>query len=234
MNERLWKFGQEFPLDNKFQAVLKTALLRQSLKDEKADVSDNNKMCRKCLIPWTAGYFSVEVVPKCSRSINQIEKLESKRNLTKQQQSLVKYLKTRVGRIAKYTCQICSYKTRVPLDAKVKWAERTEPAPVAKDSELKASYNKYVEETQRKRKHHGKSNAGLKIPPKSNNNTGNGIRPLQGHASSEPKRTSKHFKPSDFKLIQQLLQSSVSTNTTNKPKNTKSNQPVGRLRLGRS
>ncbi|XP_053665856.1 uncharacterized protein LOC128714999 [Anopheles marshallii] len=232
MNKRLWKIGQQFPVDNKFQAVLKMAYLH-SLQHEEADVSDNNKMCRKCLIPWTDGYFSVAVVPKCNRSRKHIEKLESKRKLTKQQQSLVKYLKTRVGRIAKYTCQICSYKTRVPLDAKVKWAERIEPVPVSKDIEFKASYDKWVEETQRKKKRHGKSNAGLKIPPKSNNNTGNAIR-SQGNTPSGPRNTSTHFKPTDFKLIQQLLQSSVSSNADNKAKKSKTNQPVGRLRLGRS
>uniref|UniRef100_A0A182W7P9 Uncharacterized protein n=1 Tax=Anopheles minimus TaxID=112268 RepID=A0A182W7P9_9DIPT len=235
MNERLWEFGQQLPVDNKFQAVLKLALLRKSLDHEAIDAREHYKMCRKCYIPWTAGYFTVEVIPKCKRSRKQVEQLQSRNNLTKQQQSLVKHLETRAGRVAKYTCQICSYKTRIPLDARVKLPERrTVPAQVSKAEELKASYDKWCQETQRKRKHHGKSNAGLKIPVKPFNNTYNAARAQDNTPPGQTNR-SKDFKVKDFKLIQQLLASSVSPNAdTNANQKPKGNQPVGRLRLSRN
>ena len=123
MNERLWTFAQQLPSENKFQAVLKLQLMyvssgyiwlrlvpcvlmalilfrRKSLKHERIQKSEHEKMCRKCHIPWSAGYFSVEIIPGCKRNRRQIDQLQSKGELTKQQQSLLEYLKTRVGRTA--------------------------------------------------------------------------------------------------------------------------------------
>ncbi|XP_049279294.1 uncharacterized protein LOC125761821 [Anopheles funestus] len=221
MNSLLCEFVRQLPADNKFQAVLKIAYWR-ILQGEKIDANESNKMCRKCHMPWTAGYFTVEVIPKCNRSSKQIEKLESRKHLTKQQQSLVKHLKTRVGRVAKYTCQICSCKTRIPLDARVKLPKsvptpKTTPESTASDFMVK------------KPKREENLNAGIKIPPKPEKKTKKGKTP------AALKNTGKQFKPTDFKLIQQLLESAVSSKSnTMANQKPKVNQPVGRLRLSRN
>nr|XP_040231976.2 uncharacterized protein LOC120955309 [Anopheles coluzzii] len=244
MNERLWTFAQQLPSENKFQAVLKLQLMRKSLKHERIQKSEHEKMCRKCHISWSAGYFSVEIIPGCKRNRRQIDQLQSKGELTKQQQSLLEYLKTRVGRTAKYTCGICSYKTRVQLDSNVKLPECKAAITVSKDEQREKAYQQWLEETQRKRKRHGKSTAGLKIPSKltqkapntpSATSTLNATGSKQANPVSQPaaKKGSTPFKPTDFRLIQKLLQSSMASKAKNMqpPKAKQANSSV---RFGRN
>uniref|UniRef100_A0A182JSC8 Uncharacterized protein n=1 Tax=Anopheles christyi TaxID=43041 RepID=A0A182JSC8_9DIPT len=226
----MWSFAQQLPLENKFQAILKLELLRKSLNYEKIETTEYNVMCRKCHIPWTAGFFSVEVIPGCKRSRMQIQQLECKGELTKQQQSLVKYLKTRIGRTAKYTCQICSYKTRIQLDARVKLPEFRAPVVASKDEQMEIAYQKWLEETQKKRKRHGKSNAGLKLPPKPKNASSDVSKPATSSAAGNKKGS---FKPTDFRLIQRMLANTMSAKSNNKPA-PKTFQPIGHLRLSRN
>ncbi|XP_050078487.1 uncharacterized protein LOC126565356 [Anopheles maculipalpis] len=240
MDKRLWRFGQQLPVENKFHAILKLELLRKSLGDwETIDTDEHNKMCRKCHIPWTDGFFNVEVVPGCKRSRMQIEKLQCKDKLTKQQQSLVKYLKTRTGRVAKYTCQICSYKTRIPLDPKVKWptpkASTSAVADSEEGAEFKEIYNQWLKEKQRKRKRDKIEKAGLKIPTKLNNQNNKSVKGVRTTPANTPSSANNRHTPADFKLIQQYLKNSLSGEANNKGKaKPKANQPVGKLRYSRS
>ncbi|XP_053676358.1 uncharacterized protein LOC128726569 [Anopheles nili] len=209
MDEKLWDFGQKLPCENKFQAVLKAGLLNKSLKKYGVDIMKHNAMCKKCHISWMYGYFSVKVIPGCKRVKKQIEKMENQADLTKQQLSLVKYLKTRVGRVAKYTCHICSYITRVPLDARVKWPTRASHVEALSTSTPQQSSNEWLEETQKKRNRHRKTTAGLKLPPKT--------QQASSISKMPEKKPAKKFSANDFRRIQQLLASSVSSNPTVKP-----------------
>uniref|UniRef100_A0A182MZB0 Uncharacterized protein n=1 Tax=Anopheles dirus TaxID=7168 RepID=A0A182MZB0_9DIPT len=250
MDEKLLQFGQQLPTDNKFQAIYKLALLRKSEIESK---TDDTEICRKCKIPWADGFFSFELIPRCKRSQRQIQALQARGELTKRQQSLVNYLCTRVGRTAKYTCQLCSYKTRVQLDGKLNLSKLVAPEEPSKATKAREEYEEWLKQQQKKRKRHGKSTAGLKIPKmgtenssnsntNTNTNTNNTNVTTSGQAKPAAKPTTnapqskfgKQFLPTDFRLIQQMLASNVAPNADAKPKQKPlGTQPV-RLRFGRS
>ncbi|ETN62155.1 hypothetical protein AND_006163 [Anopheles darlingi] len=119
MDTFLLEFARKFPCENKFQAVLKSALFTHSLNREALPVQQYRTRCRKCNVPWEDGFFTVTLLPPSKQCLKQIEKYESMTEPTRPQQSLLKYLKSRTRRIAKYTCSICSFKTRVRLDQKM-------------------------------------------------------------------------------------------------------------------
>lgn len=98
----------------------------------------NNKwMCRKCKTLWMHGYFQVDEVASTNRYDKLIEKYQNKPSRTRKQQSYLDYLLGRKHVIAvgiffffwvpsdskpvlqplqKYTCKLCSYKTRFITD----------------------------------------------------------------------------------------------------------------------
>ncbi|XP_035916290.1 uncharacterized protein LOC118513973 [Anopheles stephensi] len=235
MKKELWELGHQLPADNKFQAVLKLALLKKSFDSAQLTSNQTNdqhrKMCRKCHISWSDGFFSVEVIPSCNRSRTQIEKLLSKGRPTKKRQSLIEHLKTRMGRVAKYTCLVCSYKTRIPLDWDAKWAAPPAVQTVPQEDTFKESYHRWQKEQWQKRKHGMNEKAGLKIPPQLSNKqlkkSGNWV----GNATARtPASRNNHSTPANFKLVQYDLKCSLSGNANTKPKaKSKASKAVGKF-----
>ncbi|XP_050096286.1 uncharacterized protein LOC126578088 [Anopheles aquasalis] len=207
MDTFLLEFARKFPCENKFQAVLKSALFTHSLKREALPVQQYRTRCRKCNVPWEDGFFTVTLLPPSKQCLRQIEKYESMTEPTKQQLSLLKYFKSRTRRIAKYTCSICSFKTRVRLD------QKTVLQKPQNDSAISMVTEEIEEQKRKKRKRHGKSNAGLTIPTSNSNSKGElsvTPGPLQSSANKAPPQTllnrkAKQFKPQDFREIQKLL-----------------------------
>ncbi|EAT37919.1 AAEL010150-PA [Aedes aegypti] len=73
-------------------------------------------MCRKCKTLWMHGYFHVDEVASTNRYDKLIEKCQNKSSRTRKQQAYLDYLTSRKRVTVKYTCKLCSYKTRVITD----------------------------------------------------------------------------------------------------------------------
>ncbi|XP_058061612.1 uncharacterized protein LOC131211940 [Anopheles bellator] len=223
MGNFLLEFAQQFKCENKFQAVLKSALLKQSLKDEDLVPQQYREMCRKCAVPWKEGYFSVVLLPASSQSLKQVARYEAMSELTKQQKSLLKYLKSRTRRIAKFTCSICSYKTRVRLDQRTA-IQKPAAAPVAHGTSCDTEPNEegVKEDTKKKRKRRGKSDAGSGMHQ--NNSAKSQPRPTAASKSSQltlqRKAAVKQFTPKDFREIQKMLAAKIEGTDAKPNKNT--------------
>lgn len=112
MNEYLWEFAQRLPSENKFQVILKSALSVAASNHANVDKTNNKWMCQKCKTLWMHGHFHVDEVAATNRYDRLIEKYQSKAFRSKKQQTYVDYLKSRQHVTLKYTCKLCSYKTR--------------------------------------------------------------------------------------------------------------------------
>ncbi|XP_055549064.1 uncharacterized protein LOC129732302 [Wyeomyia smithii] len=128
MNEYLWEFAQKLPSENKFQIVLKSALSIKACA--KVDVKENNDkwMCRKCKTLWMHGYFQVTEINATNKFDKTLEKYQQSLDLSRKQRVFQKYMQSRRKTTAKFTCQVCSYKTRTT----VKEVETKSTAKVSK------------------------------------------------------------------------------------------------------
>ncbi|XP_052864158.1 uncharacterized protein LOC128270780 [Anopheles cruzii] len=229
MGHFLLQFAQKFKCENKFQAVLKSALLKHSLKDDDLVPQQYREMCRKCGVPWQEGLFSVVLLPASTQSLKQVERYEAMSDLTKQQKSLLKYLKSRTRRIAKFTCSICSYKTRVRLDQK-RVIQKPAVAPVPHSTSCDTTPNEegMKEDTRKKRKRRAKSHAESGMPQ---NNGAKSQQPATA-ASKSPQLTLhrkaavKQFTPKDFREIQKMLAAKIEgTDAKAKPNKNTNGRP---------
>ncbi|XP_055643494.1 uncharacterized protein LOC129779809 [Toxorhynchites rutilus septentrionalis] len=159
MNDYLWEFAQKLPSDNHFQLVLKSALSVRACGATDLDKTNNKWMCRKCKTLWMHGQFQVEEIPATEKLSGLVEKLENKPCCNKKQQNFKNYLESRKRTVVKYTCKLCSYKTRIALKAEsnarplVGQSKKEVPTVVAASSGNK-----------KKRKHKRDPTAGLTIP----------------------------------------------------------------------
>uniref|UniRef100_A0AAG5DTZ6 Uncharacterized protein n=1 Tax=Anopheles atroparvus TaxID=41427 RepID=A0AAG5DTZ6_ANOAO len=207
MNNKLWTFAMHLPNENKFQAVLKLALFKKASKHD-LDPDDYSAMCKKCATPWQDGFFSVVFMPAKKQYRKQIEKYERMGTLTKQQKSLLKYLKARTRRVAKYTCDICSYKTLVQLDKGkgmkqpvtdivfLAGAKTSLPVPSGHNAALQMVPPKQT---------FGSSNGLMKTT-----NSNNTQLPASKKKNSLLRKNQK-FEPKDFRAIQKMLAEKMSS-----------------------
>ncbi|XP_035779418.1 uncharacterized protein LOC118459794 [Anopheles albimanus] len=227
MDTFLLEFARKFPCDNKFQAVLKSALFTHSLKREALPIQQYRTRCRKCNVPWEDGFFTVTLLPPSKQCLKQIEKYESMTEPSRPQLSLLKYLKSRTRRIAKYTCSICSFKTRVRLDQKmVLQKQQNDTANSTVPDVVEGEERK-----RKKRKRHGKNNAGLTIPTSNHSSKSEfSASPSSQLSAKKPPETllnrkahAKQFKPQDFREIQKLLAARLTgtADTKSSKKNTR-------------
>nr|XP_029711991.1 uncharacterized protein LOC115256929 [Aedes albopictus] len=159
MNEYLWEFAQKLPSDNPFQIVLKSALSVAASSEADLGKTNNKWMCRKCKTLWMHGYFQVDEVASTNRYDKLIEKYQNKPSRTRKQQAYLDYLLGRKHVIAKYTCKLCSYKTRFITD-------KRNAKPVQKSLTLNkehASPSTAVTNSKRKKRQRDPT-AGLSIP----------------------------------------------------------------------
>ncbi|XP_053696525.1 uncharacterized protein LOC128743868 [Sabethes cyaneus] len=161
MNDYLWEFAQKLPSENKFQIVLKSALSLTASAN--ADLGESNQkwMCRKCKTLWMHGYFQVTEVDATDKFDRTLEKYEDALDWSRKQRLFRKYMQSRKKTTAKYTCNLCSYKTRVNVReddskraAKVSGAkaEARTTKPIAK-----AKKNKPLESRKKTKKRNAKS-----------------------------------------------------------------------------
>ncbi|XP_065085124.1 uncharacterized protein LOC135707258 [Ochlerotatus camptorhynchus] len=153
MNEYLWEFAQKIPSDNQFQVVLKSALLQTASAGADVGKTNDKWMCRKCKTLWMHGYFHVDEIKSTNRYDKLLEKYRNKAVRTKKQQSHFDYLMSRKRVTAKYTCKLCSYKTRITTANKnptISESKKEEAVPSAVNS--------------KKKKRNRDVNAGLNIP----------------------------------------------------------------------
>ncbi|XP_038107297.1 uncharacterized protein LOC119766570 [Culex quinquefasciatus] len=113
MNEYLWEFAQAFPSENRFQLLLKSALSMTA----SAEVGKTNEkwMCRKCKTLWMHGCFQVDEVAGTARYDALLEKHSDVERRSREQRKHYEYMQSRKATTAKFTCTICSYKTRIPV-----------------------------------------------------------------------------------------------------------------------
>uniref|UniRef100_A0A8D8F080 (northern house mosquito) hypothetical protein n=1 Tax=Culex pipiens TaxID=7175 RepID=A0A8D8F080_CULPI len=113
MNEYLWEFAQAFPSENRFQLLLKSALSMTA----SAEVGKTNEkwMCRKCKTLWMHGCFQVDEVAGTARYDALLEKFSDVERRSREQRKHYEYMQSRKATTAKFTCTICSYKTRIPV-----------------------------------------------------------------------------------------------------------------------
>lgn len=115
MNEYLWEFAQNLPGDNQFQIVLKSVLSLTASAKADIDEKNNKWMCRKCKTLWMHGYFDLTEVEPTDKFDKTLEKYEDTLDQTRKQRKFQKYMQTRKKTTAKFTCHVCSYKTRVNI-----------------------------------------------------------------------------------------------------------------------
>ncbi|XP_058446803.1 uncharacterized protein LOC131427539 [Malaya genurostris] len=115
MNEYLWEFAQKLPSENRFQIVLKSALSTIAAKRSDLGKTNDKWMCRKCKTLWMHGYFHVDEIQRTNKFDKLVPKYEIKSSLSRKQQTYLKYMQSRKNASIKYTCHICSYKTRVAI-----------------------------------------------------------------------------------------------------------------------
>ncbi|XP_039430329.1 uncharacterized protein LOC120413524 [Culex pipiens pallens] len=115
MNEYLWEFAQAFPSENRFQLLLKSALSMTA--SVRAEVGKTNEkwMCRKCKTLWMHGCFKVDEVAGTARYDALLEKHSDVEQRSREQRKHYEYMQSRKATTAKFTCTICSYKTRIPV-----------------------------------------------------------------------------------------------------------------------
>lgn len=180
MNEYLWEFAQKLPSENPFQVILKSALSVSASNAADVGKTNNKWMCRKCKTLWMHGYFHVDEVASTNRYDKLIEKCQNKTVRSKKQQAYVDYLTSRKRVTVKYTCKLCSYKTRVVTD-------KGNPKPVLTASSLKKEQAgpPSVVANSKKKKRKRDPTAGLSIP-------------LTSKGTPQQNFTKKNAKPSSF------------------------------------
>ncbi|XP_058819367.1 uncharacterized protein LOC131682138 [Topomyia yanbarensis] len=114
MNEYLWEFAQNLPSDNGFQIVLKTALATAAAQANLGK-TNNKWMCRKCKTLWMHGYFHVDEIKATDKFDKVLSTYEVKTSLSKKQKTYMEYMQSRRNTTVKYTCHLCSYKTRATV-----------------------------------------------------------------------------------------------------------------------
>ncbi|XP_058121582.1 uncharacterized protein LOC131293195 [Anopheles ziemanni] len=204
----LHKCSDLLPSANKFQAVLKLGLRTAALRHSDDPLTADRTTCRKCFTPFSDGHFSVDILPPQRKNWKQIAKYNLSRKHRKQQKkqkqqmSLVQYLTKRTSLVAKYTCLVCSFKTKV-AQKKVKQPQPTIAVPLATEKK---------KGKKRSKTDHMSVNGNENIPA---NNMENGETSENGkpqapnslHLTRPPKR----FEPKDFRTIQQMLTDKMSS-----------------------
>uniref|UniRef100_A0A1Q3FVZ6 Uncharacterized protein n=1 Tax=Culex tarsalis TaxID=7177 RepID=A0A1Q3FVZ6_CULTA len=183
----------------------------------RADVGKTNDkwMCRKCKTLWMHGCFRVDEVAGTARYDALLERHGDVDRRSRKQQKHYEYMQSRKRTTAKYTCTICSYKTRIP----VKGGEiNTKPSVQTKPTKATPSVDVVTPTSKKNRKRKKDPTAGLTIAPPPTKKKGNQSQAIDGN---KPSMFSSK-QPSQLQALAAALK---------KKKTAETSEPVDRLKL---